>query len=103
MSIDVENVVNTDRLARSYKDTVYRLRSGFVSRAQQIKVLVENIKSCKYKIILCGDLNELPYSYAYFSLRNQLDSAFEKAGNGFKNIFLIGPAIHVYSGKITIN
>ena len=83
MSINVENVVNTDRLARSYKDTGYRLRNGFVSRAQQIKGLVESIKSCDHKIILCGDLNELPYSYPYFSLRNLLSNAFEKAGNGF--------------------
>ena len=83
MSIDVENVVNTEKLARSYKDTGYRLRNGFISRAQQVKGLVESIKSCKYKMILCGDLNEIPYSYAYFSLRNLLHNAFEKAGNGF--------------------
>lgn len=83
MSINVENVINTDKLAQSYKDTGYRLRSGFISRAKQIKGLVENIKDCPYRIILCGDLNELPYSYPYFSLRGLLDNAFEKAGNGF--------------------
>lgn len=83
MAIDVENVVDTEKLVRSYKDTGYRLRSGFISRAQQIKALTESMKSCKYKIILCGDLNEIPYSYAYFSLRKILNNAFEKAGNGF--------------------
>jgi len=83
MSINVENVVNTDRLAQSYKDTGYRLRSGFISRSRQIKGLVKSIEDCKHKIILCGDLNELPYSYPYFSLRNLLNNAFEKAGNGF--------------------
>ena len=83
MSINVENVVNTDRLAQSYKDTGYRLRSGFISRSQQINGLVKSIKQCGHKIILCGDLNELPYSYPYFSLRSVLDNSFEKAGNGF--------------------
>lgn len=83
MSINVENIVNTDKLAKSYKDLGYRLRRGFVSRAQQIKGIVKSIKSCKHKIILCGDLNEIPYSYPYFSLRNLLNNAFEKAGNGF--------------------
>jgi endonuclease/exonuclease/phosphatase family metal-dependent hydrolase len=83
MSIDEENVVNTDRLAQSYKDTGYRLRRGFISRAQQIKGLIKSIKDCNHKIILCGDLNELPYSYTYFSLRRLLNNAFEKAGNGF--------------------
>jgi endonuclease/exonuclease/phosphatase family metal-dependent hydrolase len=87
MSIDVENVVNTDRLAKSYKDTGYRMRNGFISRAQQIKALLKSIDSCKYKMILCGDLNELPYSYPYFSLRKRLHNAFEKAGNGFEFTF----------------
>lgn len=83
MSINEENVVNTDRLAQSYKDTSYRLRQGFISRAKQVNELVASIESCKNKIILCGDLNELPYSFPYFSLRGLLNNAFEKAGNGF--------------------
>jgi endonuclease/exonuclease/phosphatase family metal-dependent hydrolase len=83
MSINEENVVNTDKLAQSYKDTGYRLRTGFVSRSIQVKSLVDHIDACKYKIILCGDLNELPYSFAYFSIRDHLHNAFEKAGNGF--------------------
>ena len=83
MAINEDNVVNTDRLAQSYKDTGYRLRRGFISRSKQINGLVENIEKCKHKIVLCGDLNELPYSYPYFSLRGMLSNAFEKAGNGF--------------------
>ncbi len=83
MSINEENVLNTDRLAQSYMDTGYRLRGGFISRSRQIKGLLKSIKECRHKIILCGDLNELPYSYPYFSLRGLLKNAFEKAGNGF--------------------
>jgi len=83
MAIDEENVLNTDRLAQSYKDTGYRLRSGFISRSRQMKGLLNHIKGCSHKMILCGDLNELPYSYPYFSLRGLLNNAFEKAGNGF--------------------
>jgi endonuclease/exonuclease/phosphatase family metal-dependent hydrolase len=83
MAINEENVVNTERLAKSYKDTGWRLRSGFVARSAQVQALVENITNCPYKIILCGDLNELPYSYAYFSLHRKLENAFEEAGQGF--------------------
>jgi len=83
MSIDEENVLNTDKLAQSYRDTGIRLKNGFISRSLQIKGLIKNIKDCPYKIILCGDLNELPYSYPYFALRGELNNAFEKSGNGF--------------------
>jgi endonuclease/exonuclease/phosphatase family metal-dependent hydrolase len=83
MAINEENVVSTERLARSYVDTGYRLKNGFISRARQVKALTAHIKTSPYKTILCGDLNEVPYSYAYFTLRNLLHNAFEKAGNGF--------------------
>ena len=83
MAIDEENVVNTDKLVENYIDTGYRLRNGFMNRAVQIDALKSSIKSCPYKTILCGDLNEIPYSYTYFSLRSILNNAFEKAGNGF--------------------
>lgn len=108
MSINVENVVNTDRLAQSYKDTGYRLRSGFMSRSRQIEGLTKNIERCKYKVILCGDLNELPYSYPYFSLRGLLYNAFEKAGNGFGftyngKLFFLRIDNQFYSKDITIH
>jgi endonuclease/exonuclease/phosphatase family metal-dependent hydrolase len=83
MSIDENNVVDTDRLRRSYKETGYRLRNGFMSRAREIEALVEHMDHCPYPMILCGDFNELPYSYPYFTLRKHLNNAFEKAGNGF--------------------
>lgn len=83
MSINEDNVISAERLAESYKDTGYRLRSGFISRSKQVNRLVADINACKHKVILCGDLNELPYSYAYFSLRKLLNNSFEKAGNGF--------------------
>ncbi len=108
MSIDEENVVNTDRLAQSYIDTGYRLRRGFVSRAKQVNELVQSIEQCPYKMILCGDLNEVPYSYVYFSLRSHLDNAFEKAGNGFGftyngKLFFLRIDNQFYSPDITIH
>jgi endonuclease/exonuclease/phosphatase family metal-dependent hydrolase len=43
---------------------------------------------------LCGDLNDVPYSYTYFHLKKYLDNAFEKAGNGFE-ISLNSPIFYV--------
>ncbi len=83
MSINEDNIINTDKLANSYKDTGYRLRRGFMSRAKQIDALAAHIRRSPHRVILCGDLNEVPYSYVYFALRRLLNNAFEKAGNGF--------------------
>jgi len=83
MSIDEDNVVDTERLRRSYKETGYRLRNGFISRAKEVESLMEHLTNCPHPIILCGDFNEMPYSYPYFAMRKKLNNAFEEAGNGF--------------------
>ncbi len=60
-----------------------KLKLGFVSRARQVNHLLEHIRECPYQQIICGDFNDVPYSYTYFSLKTDLDNAFEKAANGF--------------------
>ena len=83
MSINEDDVVDAERLRKKYIETGYRLRHGFVTRAHQVKYLARHIDQCPYPAILCGDFNELPYSYPYFTIRNRLLNAFEQAGNGF--------------------
>jgi endonuclease/exonuclease/phosphatase family metal-dependent hydrolase len=64
------------------KSIVKRLRSGFVERARQAELVAQHMKTCPYKIILCGDFNDTPSSFAYHLLSNGLDDAFRKSGSG---------------------
>ena len=59
------------------------LKKGFQKRAEQLKEVEIYIQNSPYPVILCGDLNDLPYSYTYTRLNKFLNNAFEKAGNGF--------------------
>lgn len=52
-------------------------------RNRQALLLAEAISSSPYPVILCGDLNDTPISYAYRKLTAQLDDCFLKAGNGW--------------------
>jgi endonuclease/exonuclease/phosphatase family metal-dependent hydrolase len=83
MAINEMDVVDADRLRKSYRDTIRRLRNGFSNRAGQVDDLVRHIGHCPHPVIVCGDLNEIPYSYPYFTLRRKLNNAFEEAGLGF--------------------
>lgn len=60
-----------------------KLKKGFIARAQQLEAIEQYIVNCRYRVILCGDLNDPPYSYTYFKLQCMLNSAFEDAANGF--------------------
>ncbi len=64
------------------KSIFKRLKEGFLKRAEQAELVAAHMKDCKYKIILCGDFNDTPSSFAYHTLSNNLNDAFKKAGNG---------------------
>lgn len=83
MSIDETIVTDTEKFKKSFKETGYRLKGGFKARARQVKFLEEHILTSPHRVIVCGDMNELPYSFAYVKLRGNLYNAFEKKGAGF--------------------
>lgn len=61
---------------RAYKD-------GVITHAHQSNQLKAFINKSQVPVILCGDLNETPYSYVYRQLANEMRNAFEERGNGF--------------------
>ena len=64
------------------KNIMKRLKNGFLKRAEEAELIAAHMKTCSYKIILCGDLNDTPSSFAYHVLSENLRDAFKEAGNG---------------------
>ena len=52
-------------------------------RNRQAQLLAEAIASSPYPVIVCGDLNDTPISYAYRKLTGKLKDCFLEAGNGW--------------------
>ena len=40
-------------------------------------------QKCKFKTIICGDMNNSAFSYVYRKIKGDMQDAFEEAGNGF--------------------
>jgi len=59
-----------------------RLKKAFIIRAPQTELVADHIKKCKYPVILCGDFNDTPTSYAYHNIASILNDAFIESGNG---------------------
>ncbi|MGL4908633.1 MAG: endonuclease/exonuclease/phosphatase family protein [Bacteroidales bacterium] len=58
-----------------------------IKRAQQVEQLAKHIKSSPYPVILCGDFNDTPISYAYQKLRGDMRDGFLDAGNGIMSTY----------------
>ncbi len=85
MGIRVQKVLGKDRKIdkKETKNILSQLKGGFQERSHQVLILETWIKESPYPVILAGDLNELPYGYAYGKLRKVLHNSFEDAGSGF--------------------
>lgn len=60
-----------------------RMKSAYVKRASQSRMIAEHMAQSPYPVILCGDFNDTPVSYNYEQLiSNDMVDAFEVAGRG---------------------
>jgi len=78
MSEHVDSV-NKEKSAQVFN----RIREAFKKQEQQAAVLVHHKNQCHYPVIICGDMNNSPFSYIYRTIKGDLNDCFEEAGNGF--------------------
>ena len=73
---------DSEKLERGGKKVLVRLKKAFIKRASQANEVAEHIKKSPYPVILAGDFNDTPWSYAYKILSDGLCDAFQKKGSG---------------------
>ncbi len=59
-----------------------KLKKAFILRSQQALDIDKEIKKSPHQVIVCGDFNDTPASFAYHTLSNELQDAFLEAGWG---------------------
>ncbi|UUF16965.1 MULTISPECIES: endonuclease/exonuclease/phosphatase family protein [Flavobacterium] len=85
ISPDVSEISDDiDKVNQQKSQRIYaRISKGFTQQQEQAEIFKEHIKKCKYPIIICGDMNNSPFSYVYRNIKGKLKDAFEEAGEGF--------------------
>jgi endonuclease/exonuclease/phosphatase family metal-dependent hydrolase len=78
ISEDIEST-NQKQWQRIYA----RISKGFRQQQEQAEIFKEHIKQCKYPVVICGDMNNSPFSYVYRNIKGKLKDGFEEAGEGF--------------------
>ncbi len=59
-----------------------KLGVAYKLRAHQADEVAKVVKNSPYKIILCGDFNDVPASYAYTTVKGDLNDSFAETGTG---------------------
>lgn len=74
---------NPNNYESKLKSLIRKLRNGAINRSNEIDQLIRHTAGCPYPYVICGDFNDIPYSYNYLKLRKNFTNAFEEVGQGF--------------------
>lgn len=83
--------ISFEKQEESYHQVKYaggKLKRAFIKRAEQTETLHQKISSSPYPVIVCGDFNDTPVSYTYYTVRDGLKDAFVESGKGIGNTYL---------------
>ncbi|PID92635.1 MAG: hypothetical protein CSA96_02160 [Bacteroidetes bacterium] len=64
-----------------------RLKIAFVNRAEQADMIANYIREAPYPVLVMGDFNDTPQSYAYRRVKKGLRDSFRRSGRGFGNTY----------------
>ena len=78
------------------KNIILKFKTGFAKRKLQSERVKKSMNESPYKVILCGDFNDVPNSYAYNTIGKGLKNAYAEKGTGIGRTFSsISPTLRI--------
>jgi endonuclease/exonuclease/phosphatase family metal-dependent hydrolase len=78
------------------KKIINKFKIGFIKRQEQAIRVKAEIDKSPYPVIVCGDFNDVPNSYAYQTIGEGLQNAFVEKGAGLGRTFSgIAPTLRI--------
>lgn len=75
--------VKKNNLNKASQKIIYKMKQAYLARASQAIQIADHIAHSPYPVILCGDFNDTPTSFAYHAISKKLTDSFIESGKGF--------------------
>ncbi len=93
--IDKASLKSDSALVES-RSIISKMKTGFLRRGKQAEFVKDAIQHSPYPVIVCGDFNDVPNSYAYEIIGKGLQDAFVEKGYGISRTFSsISPTLRI--------
>ena len=90
------SILSSDSNITESKSILSKIKTGFIKRSIQANFIKDEINHSPYPVIVCGDFNDVPNSYAYETIGAGLQNAFVEKGTGIARTFsTISPTLRI--------
>lgn len=89
------NNPHKETIKKDIKGIVHRMKTSYQKRADEVLTIKEHMNKSPYPIIVCGDFNDTPLSYAYQKIKGDLEDSFSSCGKGIGESFVKIPGLRI--------
>ncbi|HMU08997.1 MAG TPA: endonuclease/exonuclease/phosphatase family protein [Ferruginibacter sp.] len=91
-----EPTIEEEKTLKESKSILSKFKRGFLKREVQADRIKAELDKSPYPVILTGDFNDLPNSYAYHTIGGDMKNAFVEKGAGLGRTFSgISPVLRI--------
>lgn len=85
-----------DSMVENSRNILSKIKRGFTNRSLQADVVEEVLGDSPHPVLFCADLNDVPNSYTYATVRGNMQDAFLKKGFGIGRTFsALSPTLRI--------
>lgn len=78
------------------KSLISKMKAAFTNRALQADIVKDAASKSPYPSVVCGDFNDVPSSYTYYTIRGERQDTFLKKGLGIgKSYIALAPTLRI--------
>jgi len=94
----IENIdqQGMDNVQRNGRNIIRKMKNAYTQRASQATDVKAEIDKSPYPVIVCGDMNDVPNSYAYQTISKNLNDSYTEKGWGIGRTFqFLSPTLRI--------
>lgn len=94
--IEQPTIEDENAAIKESKNIIGKFKRGFLKRQVQADRIRAEIEESPYPVIITGDFNDVPNSYAYHTIGKEMKNAFVEKGSGLGRTFSgISPVLRI--------
>ncbi len=98
---DIEQI--NDSIVESSKSILAKIRRGITNRSIQANIIRDVLEDCPHPRLVCIDMNDVPNSYTYATIKDNMQDAFLNKSFGIGRTFTgLSPTLridYIFAGK----